>query len=187
MSLSLDAAGAATDRTTEIATALSPVAAALVTIARQRAADITIDAQERAEVTLTQARRERDRLLDTARASGADDAHRRALGLVADARRDAREEVLAAQRRVYDRARALARQRLAGLADSPEAAALRERLTTLARRQLGPDAVITAPPGDVGVVARNGTRSLDLTGDALLDAAMTSLGTALANSWRRDE
>lgn len=169
---------------TTIADDVRPVAASVVALASQRASLVLAEADARADATLADARRRADEILAAARESGAADARRAALAIVADARRTAREEVLAAQRRLYERAREEARRRLVGLVASPEAAVLRDRLGAAARRRLGDDAVVTSPEGELGVVAHRGARRLDLATDTLLDAALASLGPAIAELWR---
>lgn len=167
-----------------LAADLLPVVAWLAANAHQRAGEILAEADAEADATIADARRQGDAVLAAARESGAADSRRLALAVVADERREAREEVLGAQRRIYEQARALARHGLCDLVGSPGASALRERLVEVARQRLGGDVTVTTSEGEFGVIARRGARSLDFSTDALLEAAMASMGAAIAELWR---
>ncbi len=122
-------------------------------------------------------------LLTAARESGAALARRGASGVVANARREAREQELGAQRRVYEQTRTHARERLRGFANSPEAGALNARLAIVARQCLGDEATVTTPDGEVGVIAEGDERRLDLSTDALVERTLVSAGEELAELW----
>ncbi len=168
---------------TELEVALGPVTASLAESARQRAEQVLSDADHQADATLAESRSRAETTLEAARESGADAARRRALAIVADARREAREEVLGAQRLVYEHVRAQTLERLRQLAGSPEAAALNERLANFARQRLGVDATVTTPEGELGVVAQRDGRRMDLTSHTLLERALTNAGAEITELW----
>ncbi len=162
---------------------LSPVTDFLADSARRRGEQIVSEAAAQAENTLAEARQQADARLATARERGATLARRSALAVVANARREARQEVLGAQRLVYEQVRTQVLDRLRQLARSPEAAALNARLREVARERLGDEATLVAPEGEIGVVAHCGERSLDLKTDALVERVMASVGEEISELW----
>ncbi len=155
----------------------------LATAAHRGAEQIASETSARVDDTLAQAQRQADAILAAARESGADLARQGASAALADARREARHTVLAVQRLVYEQARAQARERLCAIANSPEAVALNARLGDIARERLGSNAVVTTVAGEIGVVARDGDRRVDLGTDALLERAVAALGEEIGALW----
>lgn len=163
---------------------MRPVIDAFASEAQRHAERILADADANADTVLEEARRQAERLLAASRADGAAAARRLAAAIVADARREARREVLSAQRLVYEDVRAQAKAHLDALAHSTEAASLAERLGVVARRRLGDDAVVEPPEGGgLGVVARRGARRLDLSANALLEHQIASMGSEITALW----
>lgn len=131
------------------------------------------------------------------------EAHRRANALVAEARRDgedevavdvaqrlvrarreARSAVLAAQREVYDEFVRRTLDAVIALRHGEEHARLVERLSAVAREQLGSDAEIEVDEAVGGVVGRRDGRRVDYTLPALVDRAIGDLGARLQELWR---
>ena len=93
-------------------------------------------------------------------------------------------QVLAAQREVYEEFCRRARAAALALREEPEYPALLDRLAEAARRELGERAEIERDPlADGGVVARDGTRSVDYTLPALADLAIAELGPHVRKLW----
>jgi len=162
---------------------LAPVAGALAAQAAQLADRILADADARANAVLDEAGRQGEELIESARADGAATARRLASSVVADARLAARQEVLGAQRGVYQDVREQAQARVTGLVDSPQATALTARLGQHARERLGDDAEMEAAAQAPGIVARSGRRRLDLSVEALIERELPSMGDEIAELW----
>ncbi len=162
---------------------LRPVSDAMVHDAARRVERIVADTDTEIKVVLDVAKQQGEDLLASARSEGAAAARRLAAAVVGDARRDARQEVLGAQRVVYEEVRTQARARLDALATSPDAAALAKRLGDYARRRLGSDAVVEFSEGEVGIIAHCGGRRIDLSVSALLERGMASTSAQIAELW----
>ena len=163
---------------------LEPVREALLSDARQDAAQLRQAAEREAGATVAAAREEAGRLRATARADGEAEARAAAAAELARARRDARHSVLAARRDAYERARACAERAASALRDAPRYAALLDALSELARRQLGEDAVVVVDDEVGGFVATAGTRSVDYRLPAVADRCLVGLGPEVEALWR---
>jgi vacuolar-type H+-ATPase subunit E/Vma4 len=162
---------------------VDPVINAFVSDATRRGERILADADADADAVLEEARRQAEALLASSRADGAAAARRLATTIVADAQRESRQEVLGAQRLVYDQVRARAKTLLDALSNSPEGASLAQRLGDIARRRLGRDATVQSPESELGVIARRGALQLNLSADVLLDHEILSMGSEIAELW----
>lgn len=163
------------------AAALEPVREALLAAAHaeaertvraaQEAADHALAvASDRAQALVEQGRREGGADADAALTSERSRTHRRARGLV-----------LGAQRAAYDALRAGVQQQVAALPQDPVWPAMREQLAVRARQLLGADAELADVPG--GVVARSGSRTVELTVSSLADAQLVELGPEVEKLW----
>jgi vacuolar-type H+-ATPase subunit E/Vma4 len=163
------------------AAALQPVREALLAAAHaeaertvraaQEAADHALaEASDRARALVEQGRREGGADADAALTSERSRTHRRARGLV-----------LAAQRAAYDALRAGVQQQVAALPQDPAWPDMREQLAVRARQLLGADAELADVPG--GVVARAGSRTVELTVSSLADAELVELGPEVEKLW----
>ena len=167
----------------ELGNDVAPVARAIAAEAARCAEQILGEADAQAEAVLLEARRQGEELLASARDEGTAVARRLASSIVADARIAARQEVLGAQRHVYETVRTQAQARVADLAGSPQADALLASLADLARQRLGDQVTLETPVGGLGVAARSGRRHLDLSVDALIERQMASMGDEIAELW----
>ena len=117
-------------------------------------------------------------VIDQARRDGESAARREAALDLRAARRQARAAVLAAQHDAEQRLRHDVAVAAIGLRDDPAYATLLTALTRIARERLGGHAsIVLDPPGRGGIIAREGTRRLDLT---LASLALLALDTAAA-------
>ncbi|WP_067453163.1 hypothetical protein [Actinomadura macra] len=166
----------------DAAAAIAPVRDALLGRAREQAADVRASGEREAAALLATARAEAARILDEARAAGRADGAAAAAAERSRTRSEARTVVLAARRQAYGelcrRVRAEVRERCTG-ASGPETV---RRLTTLARRRLGPAAETAEAPGG-GLVARTAHAELDLSADVLAERAVAALGAEVARLW----
>lgn len=157
---------------------LAPVRAALLAAARQEADRGEAQARARAAETLTAAAGRADAIVSAARAAGAADAEAVARIDLGRARRAARARTLRARREAYDRLRRESRQAVGRVRDEPGYAAIRATLTAAAQRLLGPDAEVVDAEGG-GVIARTGSRRVDLSLRALADRAVDRVAAGL--------
>ncbi len=140
----------------------------IVTEAELEAARMRAEAQRRATATVEQAGREGEVVAR----------HQAEIALRAT-RRETRALLLAAERTIDDRLRQDAVTAVLALRRDTAYPSLLDALTRLARECLGPDATIDRdPPTGGGVIARAGTRTLNLT---LPSLAMHALDTAAAS------
>lgn len=150
---------------------LAPVARALHDAARHAAGQVLDAAEAEAERIVNGAQAQVAAMLAQARDEGRADASAVASGRRARGRRQAGSTVLSARRRAYEelgrQARMVVRAELAS-------AELGETLITLARKTLGPDAVIQG--SDDAVTATADGRRLRLSLDDLADEAIAELG-----------
>ncbi|WP_454857485.1 hypothetical protein [Promicromonospora soli] len=169
-------------RTRPAATALEPVRSAVLRRARADADGVRAAAEADAARVRAAAEAKAAETLARARAEGAADAVELLETQRARTRRSMRARELAAQRVAHDDLRRLAvdavRERLR---DGP-GRELREALVVVARRLLGPHAVLTDAPGG-GIEAEAGGRRVDLTLDALTARAVDRLGADLDGLW----
>jgi hypothetical protein len=153
---------------------LAPVRDALLASARADAARTTSEAEEAASATLAAARATAARIRREARAQGA------ASGAAAGAaernrvRREARAEVLGAQRDAYERLLAAARRSAGQLAAEPGYPVLRRRLATAATGALGPGAALRDGDGG-GVIGEAPGRRVDYSLAGFADRAVQAV------------
>jgi vacuolar-type H+-ATPase subunit E/Vma4 len=100
------------------------------------------------------------------------------------AEREHRSLVLQAERDVYETFRRRALEEVQARRDTDAYRSLRERLTALAREQLGEGCTIEEDPAGGGLVATAGSRRVDYTLPALVDRVIASLGTRVEELWR---
>ncbi|MBL0885410.1 hypothetical protein [Myceligenerans indicum] len=163
--------------------ALEPVRSELLRQARTDAARARADAEADARRTRESAAAQAREVVDRARAQGHAQAEAAAEANRVRARRAGRAEELAARRAAHDELRTVAVEAVRlRLRDGPGYPALRETLTEVARRQLGPEADVREDPGG-GVVATADGRRLDLTLATLTGRACDGLGAELDGLW----
>ena len=144
----------------------------LLAAAEGEAADVLAQATATADATVEAAR------LDATRDVAAELTRSEAR-----ARRESRGLVLAAQRKAYDNLSRSAAE-AAGNLDQRRYAALRPRLEALAVKQLGPGAVIEREPlGELGVVARSGSRLVDYRLIVVAQRCLQALSSRLEELW----
>jgi hypothetical protein len=161
--------------------ALAPLRAALAEHAKREGTQALADADAAVAAEVAAAAEEAERIRDRARASGAADATLFAAAERARIDREAREEVLRAQREEYDSLRDAARAAAAALRLAPDFLRLRQALDSYARAVLGPEAVVSNAD-DGGVVASTPGRRMDLSLATLADRAVDSvLATRLSH------
>jgi vacuolar-type H+-ATPase subunit E/Vma4 len=118
--------------------------------------------------------------LESERAAARENARRRA-----NAGRRAREIRLAAQHDLVEELRRRSRQAVLELREHPGYPTLLERLSRVARAQLGEDAeLVVDPPDRGGVIGRRGGASVDYTLPAMADRAIDDLGPELVRLWK---
>lgn len=140
---------------------------------RARRAARLADAHREAEATVRRAREE-------AEAQAAVAVARRRVR----AEREHRSLVLQAERDVYDRFRLRALEEARARRDTDAYAALLERLTAIARAQLGEGCSIEEDRIDGGILAVAGSRRVDYTLPTLVDRLIASMGSRAEELWR---
>ncbi len=169
--------------TREAELALAPVRAWLHHAARQEADALVASARAEADQQLAQARAEALELISSERDQGAAEGAAAAGRERARARREARTTVLRAQATLVALLRDQARAAVQGLKDDEvDYATLRQELETRARTALGPEATVAEAPAG-GVVARAGSRRVDLSLAMLADQAVAGLGAEVTRLW----
>jgi len=164
------------------ATALAPVRRSLLTAARQEAADLRRDAAEKALAVLEAARRDADLIRATAAAEGAATARSQAARTSARARRQAHETVLTRRNALRLDLRSQVRQAAVELRTDPRYPRLLARLTEQSRALLGAEATVTESPQG-GVVARAGSRTLDVSLPVLAARTLESMTQEVCGLW----
>jgi vacuolar-type H+-ATPase subunit E/Vma4 len=166
----------------DTAAALAPVRAHMLRRASDQAGRILGDAHHEAASIVTQARLSAERAVSQAREEG----RREAAGLAAAERSrgrgEARSVLLSAQREIHQELRGRVRDAVAGLRDEPGYGQLLERLTDMARRAAGPDAVVTAAEAG-GVVAHSAGVLVDCSLPRLADRAVEALAGDVRALW----
>jgi vacuolar-type H+-ATPase subunit E/Vma4 len=163
---------------------LEPARRAALAAAQAEAEQEVREAQREAGGRVAEAQEEARRLLDAARNRGRAAAEREAAETRSRIEAQARSRVMEARRAAYDRLCDEARRAALGLREDQVYPALLERLAETARDLLGPDAEIRYdPPTRGGVIARAGTRSVDLTLPALGARCLAGLGRDVARLW----
>jgi vacuolar-type H+-ATPase subunit E/Vma4 len=155
---------------------------ALLARARQDAATTVAAADESAQATLAQARAEAESLLAEARTRGEQEAGTVLAEQRAQASRQARAVVLAAQRRAFDDLRERARAAVGSLRDDADYPQVLDALRERVRRELGTDATIREHASG-GAVGLDGERRLAYTFDDLADRIVDRLGGELEGLW----
>jgi vacuolar-type H+-ATPase subunit E/Vma4 len=162
--------------------ALDPVRAALLADARSRAEHLLRSAQEEADAVRAAAQHEADAILAEAVADGERTARSAAAQRSARVRREAHETVLARQSAIRAELQRQVAESAAALRTDPRYAELMARLTEHSRAVLGPDAAVSPSPLG-GVVARSGTRHLDLSLPTLAAQTLESMAPEVSALW----
>ena len=162
--------------------ALDPVREALLEDARARAEHLRRSAQEEADALRAAAQRDADAILAEAVADGERTARSAAALRSARVRRQAHETVLAQQSAIRAELQRQVAESAAALRTDPRYAELMARLTERSRAVLGPDAVASPSPHG-GVVARSGTRHLDLSLPTLAAQTLESMTPEVSALW----
>lgn len=123
-------------------------------------------------------------LAEQGQLEGARLAERNSLRRRAAANRHARELLLAAQSELFDELRLRATEGALELRTDPRYADLLERVSTLAKSQLGADAEVATDAELGGVVGRAGSTSVDYRLPALVERAIAELDGQLETLWR---
>lgn len=166
----------------EVQGALEPLRAELLRAARADATSQLADAERDAMAVLDDARSTATAILDEARRQGEADGADAAAAAATRARRDARGRDLAVRAESYEELRARVIERVRQLRRTPDYPGVRDRLTDLARRMLGPDAAVAEHP-DGGVVGRCPGRRVDLTLGTLAARALDRAGAEVEHLW----
>lgn len=164
-----------------MAGALAPVRAMVLASARRDVDQRIERAQAQAAETLAAAGSRAAEIISAARQTGIADAEAVFAIDRSRARRTARARKLRARREAYDQLRRQSRQAVVRVRDEPGYAAIREALTAVAHRLLGPDAQIEEADGG-GVIGRSGTRRVDLSLTAFADRAVDSVAAGMEQS-----
>ncbi len=158
---------------------LDPYRDALLQEARARVDAMRAEATQEANDRTEEARRRADRMIREARADGEAAAERETARAHVRARRRARRIVLEARRDVVTRLREAAVEAAMAARSGPAYEGMLERLTVLARGQLGAGARLTVDPPDAGgVLAELDGRRVDYTIVALVDRALAEVAPA---------
>ena len=164
--------------------AVEPLREALLDQTRADAERRLAAADERVEAVLAEAEERGAASVEQARAEGFAAA---AIGGTHDearARRRARTLVLAAKRELCEELHRQALTAAHALRQDPAYPGLLERLSAVARAQLGEGAVLEIdPPGAGGIRASSGARHVDYTLDALVERCLEQLGARLERLW----
>ncbi len=167
-----------------LATALAPVAQALLDAAHARAAALEAAVAAEAGEDERTALAEAHAVIDQARRDGEAVAERAAARTMTEARRTARERTLHAQRTALDTVRAGIRAELLRRRESGPVRSLIATLTDRARAALGAGAAIRPLTGDrLGVVADDGNRHLELELDDLVDRELEQQAERVREVW----
>jgi vacuolar-type H+-ATPase subunit E/Vma4 len=163
-------------------TGLEPVRMHHLAAARAQADAMLSDARAQAERILAGAATDAETLIAQAKQEGEEAAALDTSHEWINARRRARSIILAARRDAFDHLRAAA---AVAVRSDPRYPALLERLADIARRQLGPGAVVNADPyGERGVSATRKGRHVDVSLANLVEQSLERLGPAVEELWR---
>lgn len=161
-----------------------PLRDALLAQVRDEAVRTLARADEEAGTRRREAEQHGRALVAQARAEGVAAAGLAGVHGEARSRHRARRLVLEARRELYDEVERQARAAAQTLRDRPGYARLLERLSALAREQLGDEAVLEVDPPDVGGVrASSGGRHVDYTLDALVRRCLSQKQHELDGLW----
>ena len=174
--------GADLDR---IRAALEPVRRALVDDARTEAQRLLVAAIDDAEEMVSTAREDVANRVAQAEQANESAARARADLALGHTRRETHRQLLEAResirRQLVDALHGSALE----LRSAPRYPDLLEHYSMVARRQLGPDAVLERDPDDRGgIVARSDGRRVDYTLEALADRALETLAEGVMRLWR---
>ena len=162
--------------------ALAPVRAALLARADEQAERLRAEATEQADAVRRAAATEAEAVRAAARTEGEAAARDAAAATLHRRRRQARALVLAAEQAAYAGLLEAVTDAVRARTAEPGWPARAERLAALAGERLGPDATVQPDP-DGGLVARAGSRSLDLSVPALARHAVGELGDRVVRLW----
>jgi vacuolar-type H+-ATPase subunit E/Vma4 len=172
----------------EMASALSPVARALLSSSRTRANERIAAAESDVRAELLAAEREASRVVAQATAETTESEERAAASRLATARREAHEAILSARRQAYEALRDAALQALLALADSPEGCLLAQRMEGLVLERIGDGATMhgakdvdTVPR--LSTVAESGHRRARLEAISLVDAVLETMPARIEQLW----
>jgi vacuolar-type H+-ATPase subunit E/Vma4 len=167
---------------TRTTAALEPVRAELLRRARADADAVLAAADADARRTIEDAETRARAILGHARAQGRADGTAQRAAELTRVRRDLRTAELAVRKQAYEHLRDEAVEAVRRLRDDPGYPELRDRLATLARELLGPDAVVTEHPAG-GIIAETATRRLDLTLTTVAVRAFERAATDVERLW----
>lgn len=163
---------------------LGPVADALLDDAEADAARLLDKARRDADSTRTSAQADVSQQLDRARDRAKTSARAHHQQLLTQARRQANAIIMEAQEAARVQLITQLRHDAMRLRDDPRYPQLLNGLEAAARRQLGPDTIITRDPTEAGgIIASDGDRNVDYTLPALAERALGSLGRRTAELW----
>lgn len=163
---------------------LQPVREALLAHAERDAAALRAAADRDAAAAVTTARQQARARRDAARDEGEREAEAVRVHQRARARRAARALVLAAQREALEQVRAQVRADVRAWWEDPRLRPLLvDRLSSVARAELGPEAVVREHPAGGVVAEAPGRRARYLLTD-LADASLDELGPRLLRVWQ---
>lgn len=166
----------------ELRSAIAPVREALLARAHAEGADTLAGADAAASELLAGAREQAAAIRADARAAGERDAASIRAREDARSRRRARGAVLHAQAAAYEELRQRARESVRALRDDRDYPLLVDALRARALAELGPDAAVRELPTG-GVLAEVAGRRLDLSLEAMADAAVERLGGDVQQLW----
>ena len=167
-----------------MAAGLEPVRNALAESARRNVADERARVEDEVRLDMARVHVEVDGILARARTEGAGAAGWIAALQLAAARRDAREMVLGARRRVYQSLRREAIDAIEARASTPEGQMLVERLSVLVSERLGGDARVNRTgPGTLAVEAESGLRRAAIGPASLVDYVLSSMTEEVEGLW----
>lgn len=157
----------------------------LVARARSTADDARAAASQRARASVQQAHDGAANQVETARREGVDLAHADVSIVVADAQRAARQMVLQTQQEAVEELHARALRAAEAMPTDARYPAWLSCAQALARDQLGTRSDVSlAAPGEGGIVATAGLRTVDYTLAAVIERCLAQLGPEVESLWR---
>lgn len=184
--MSRDALGRGTQgpKAPDMADALEPVTRALLLAAQARADDLRARTDIEVRDEVSEARARARGIVDEARAEGERAAEWISGSRLSAARREARNMVLAARRRAFEKLRHRAVDDLARRAESPEGQMLSARLSELIGERLGGGAKVKAEGGSsLELAAESGSRRASIGPGDLVDQVLSSMSAAVEEMW----
>ncbi|MFI9357970.1 hypothetical protein [Streptomyces lydicus] len=161
---------------------LEPVRAALLHAAREDADRLLAEARRDAAEVIARAYAQAGVLLREAHLRGKAEGVRAAAATVADARREARSDLLEAKARVCDALRRRVTEQVRQCRDEETWPAVPDRLARRVRHALGADATVGEHLHG-GVVGTAPGRTLDLSLDAMAARALDHAGAEIESLW----